>query len=148
LMAAGVTFSAAIVRSPLFSRSSSSTTMTIRSLRVICMHIIGERLNRPQIPAMVSGNSSAFESAFAVSAEAKRKVRNGISAHDRSTTTRAILDPNTHPDDLPRPGHMFRLRTRQGGVLARARRTEAVIELVRLPGLYPPGRHLRDYEPR
>jgi len=106
---------------------------------LICMPIVGERLDQLQIPAMVSENTSPFETAFAVSVEAKHKVSTGISAHDRAATIKAILDPNARPDDLARPGHMFPLRAREGGVLTRAGQTEAAVDLARLAGLYPAG---------
>ena len=106
---------------------------------LICMPIVGERLDQLQVPAMVSENTSPFETAFAVSVEAKHKVSTGISAHDRAATIKAILDPDTQPDDLARPGHMFPLRAREGGVLTRAGQTEAAVDLARLAGLYPAG---------
>lgn len=106
---------------------------------LICMPIVAERLDQLQIPAMVSENTSPFETAFAVSVEAKHRVSTGISAHDRAATIKAILDPNTRPDDLARPGHMFPLRAREGGVLTRAGQTEAAVDLARLAGLYPAG---------
>jgi len=106
---------------------------------LICMPIIGERLDQLQIPAMVAENTSPFETAFAVSVEAKHKVSTGISAHDRAATVKAILDPATRPEDLARPGHMFPLRAREGGVLTRAGQTEAAVDLARLAGLYPAG---------
>jgi 3,4-dihydroxy 2-butanone 4-phosphate synthase/GTP cyclohydrolase II len=106
---------------------------------LICLPIIGERLDQLKIPAMVSENTSAFETAFAVSVEAKREVSTGISARDRAVTIKTILDPNTRPEDLARPGHMFPLRAREGGVLTRAGQTEAAVDLARLAGLYPAG---------
>src|SRR5512139_471735 len=106
---------------------------------LICLPIIGERLDQLKIPAMVSENTSAFETAFAVSVEAKREVSTGISARDRAVTIKTILDPITRPDDLARPGHMFPLRAREGGVLTRAGQTEAAVDLARLAGLYPAG---------
>jgi 3,4-dihydroxy 2-butanone 4-phosphate synthase/GTP cyclohydrolase II len=106
---------------------------------LICMPIVGERLDQLQIPAMVSENTSPFETAFAISVEAKHRVSTGISAHDRAATIKVILDPNSRPDDLARPGHMFPLRAREGGVLTRAGQTEAAVDLARLAGLYPAG---------
>jgi len=106
---------------------------------LICMPVVGERLDQLQIPAMVSENTSPFETAFAVSVEAKHKVSTGISAYDRAATIKAILDPNTRPDDLSRPGHTFPLRAREGGVLTRAGQTEAAVDLARLAGKYPAG---------
>jgi 3,4-dihydroxy 2-butanone 4-phosphate synthase/GTP cyclohydrolase II len=106
---------------------------------LICVPIVSERLDQLQIPAMVSENTSPFETAFAVSVEAKHRVSTGISAHDRAATIKVILDPNSRPDDLARPGHMFPLRAREGGVLTRAGQTEAAVDLARLAGLYPAG---------
>ncbi|MEK7204802.1 MAG: 3,4-dihydroxy-2-butanone-4-phosphate synthase, partial [candidate division NC10 bacterium] len=106
---------------------------------LICVPIVSERLDQLQIPAMVSENTSPFETAFAVSVEAKHRVSTGISAHDRAATIKVILDPNSRPDDLARPGHMFPLRAREGGVLTRAGQTEAAVDLARLGGLYPAG---------
>ena len=88
---------------------------------------------------MVTENTSRFSTAFTVSVEAKRKVSTGISAYDRAETIKAMIDPTTKPDDLARPGHMFPLRAREGGVLVRAGHTEAVVDLARLAGLYPAG---------
>jgi len=113
--------------------------MAVHGRGLICMPIVGERLDQLQVPAMVSENTSPFETAFAVSVEAKHKVSTGISAHDRAATIKAILDPDTRPDDLARPGHMFPLRAREGGVLTRAGQTEAAVDLARLAGLYPAG---------
>jgi 3,4-dihydroxy 2-butanone 4-phosphate synthase/GTP cyclohydrolase II len=106
---------------------------------LICLPIVGERLDQLKIPAMVAENTSAFETAFAISVEAKREVSTGISAYDRAVTVKTILDPNTRPEDLARPGHMFPLRAREGGVLTRAGQTEAAVDLARLAGLYPAG---------
>jgi 3,4-dihydroxy 2-butanone 4-phosphate synthase/GTP cyclohydrolase II len=106
---------------------------------LICLPIISARLDQLQIPAMVSENTSAFETAFAISVEAKHKVSTGISARDRATTVKTLLHPDTRPEDLARPGHMFPLRAREGGVLTRAGQTEAAVDLARLAGLYPAG---------
>ncbi len=106
---------------------------------LICLPIIGERLDELRLPQMVQDNTSAHGTAFTVSVEARRDVTTGISAYDRATTIKAILDPKTKPDDLARPGHMFPLRARDGGVLVRAGHTEAAVDLARLAGLYPAG---------
>ena len=104
---------------------------------LICLSIIGKRLDELNIPLMAQQNTSKFESPFAVSIDAKYGVTTGISAYDRATTVKAVLDPNTKPEDLARPGHMFPLRAREGGVLVRAGHTEASVDLARLAGLYP-----------
>jgi 3,4-dihydroxy 2-butanone 4-phosphate synthase/GTP cyclohydrolase II len=106
---------------------------------LICMPIIGERLDGLKIPLMVGENTSKFTTAFTVSVEAKHRTTTGISAADRAETVKAIIDPATKPDDLARPGHMFPLRAREGGVLARAGQTEAIVDLAKLAGLYPAG---------
>jgi len=113
--------------------------MAIHGRGLICMPIVGERLDELRIPLMVSDNTSPHETAFTVSVEAKRKVTTGISAFDRATTIKTILDPATKPEDLTRPGHVFPLRAREGGVLTRAGQTEAAVDLARLAGLYPAG---------
>jgi 3,4-dihydroxy 2-butanone 4-phosphate synthase / GTP cyclohydrolase II len=113
--------------------------MAMHGRGLICLPIVGDRLDQLQIPAMVTENTSAFETAFAVSIEAKRHVSTGISAHDRAATVKALLHPDTRPEDLARPGHMFPLRARAGGVLTRAGQTEAAVDLARLAGLYPAG---------
>jgi len=106
---------------------------------LICMPIIGERLDELKIPLMVGENTSKHGTAFTVSVEAKKGVATGISAADRATTIKTILDPATTPDDLVYPGHTFPLRAKSGGVLERAGHTEAAVDLARLAGLYPAG---------
>lgn len=106
---------------------------------LICMPIIGQRLDELKIPLMVQDNTAKFCTAFTVSVEAKHKTSSGISAYDRAATIKAILDPNTKPEDLARPGHIFPIRAREGGVLVRAGHTEAIVDLARLAGLYPAG---------
>ena len=106
---------------------------------LICLPMTGERLDELDIPMMVTKNTSKFETAFAVAIEAKQDTSTGISASDRAATVRAAVDPTTKPSDLARPGHMFPLRARGGGVLVRAGQTEAAVDLARLAGLYPAG---------
>ena len=106
---------------------------------LICVSMTPERLDELEIPLMVSQNSSRFETAFCVSIEAKGQTSTGISASDRAATVRAALDPATRPSDLARPGHMFPLRSRTGGVMVRAGQTEAAVDLARIAGLYPAG---------
>ena len=106
---------------------------------LICLPIIGKRLDELKIPLMVQDNTSRFCTAFTVSIEAKHRVSTGISAADRAETIKAVLSPNTKPEDLVRPGHMFPLQAKEGGVLGRAGHTEAIVDLARLAGLYPAG---------
>jgi len=113
--------------------------MTKHARGLICLPIVGQRLDELAIPPMVQENTSKFSTAFAVSIEAKHKTSSGISASDRAVTIRTVLDSNTRPEDLARPGHMFPLRARDGGVLVRAGHTEAIVDLAKLAGLYPAG---------
>jgi 3,4-dihydroxy 2-butanone 4-phosphate synthase / GTP cyclohydrolase II len=106
---------------------------------LICMPMTEERLEELDIPLMVRDNTSPYNTAFCVSIEARRNVSTGISAADRAHTVRVAIDPATRPADLTRPGHMFPLRARKGGVLKRAGQTEAAVDLARLASLYPAG---------
>jgi 3,4-dihydroxy 2-butanone 4-phosphate synthase/GTP cyclohydrolase II len=106
---------------------------------VVCMPLEGTRLDELQLPMMVAENTTAYRTAFTVSVDAKRGTTTGISAADRATTVHALIDPETRPDDLARPGHIFPLRYREGGVLKRAGHTEAAVDLARLAGLSPAG---------
>lgn len=107
---------------------------------LICMPITEQRLNQLNIPMMVGENTARHGTAFTVSVDAKiRGVTTGISAHDRAETIKTIIDPATKPEDLGRPGHIFPIRAREGGVLVRAGHTEATVDLARLVGMYPAG---------
>ncbi|MFC1961460.1 bifunctional 3,4-dihydroxy-2-butanone-4-phosphate synthase/GTP cyclohydrolase II [Chloroflexota bacterium] len=113
--------------------------MTIHGRGLICLPVKGERLDELNIPLMVTENTSRFTTAFTVSVEAKHKTSTGISAEDRAETVKAIINPATRPEDIVRPGHMFPLRAKEGGVLARAGHTEAIVDMARLASLYPAG---------
>jgi 3,4-dihydroxy 2-butanone 4-phosphate synthase/GTP cyclohydrolase II len=106
---------------------------------LICLSITEEKANSLQLPPMVHDNSSAFGTAFTVSIEARRGVSTGISAHDRSTTIRTAIAKNARPEDLVRPGHVFPLIARKGGVLVRTGQTEGSVDLARLAGCIPAG---------
>jgi len=106
---------------------------------LICLPISKQRLEELRIPLMVQDNTSRHSTAFTVSIEAKHKVTTGISASDRAQTIKTVLDPNTKPDDLARPGHVFPLQARDGGILVRSGHTEAIVDLAKLAGLYPAG---------
>jgi 3,4-dihydroxy 2-butanone 4-phosphate synthase / GTP cyclohydrolase II len=106
---------------------------------LICMPMTAERLVELDIPQMVEQNTARFDTAFCVAIEAKGVTSSGISAGDRAATVLAAIDPRTRPSDLARPGHMFPLRARPGGVLVRAGQTEAAVDLARIAGLYPAG---------
>jgi 3,4-dihydroxy 2-butanone 4-phosphate synthase/GTP cyclohydrolase II len=113
--------------------------MATHARGLICMPLTGERLDQLEIPLMVGKNTTPFETAFTVPIDAKAGVTTGISAADRAATILAAIDPKTTATDLARPGHMFPLRAREGGVLVRAGQTEAAVDLARLAGLYPAG---------
>jgi len=106
---------------------------------LICVPMEGQRLDELEIPLMVTQNTTRFDTAFCVSIEARHRTSTGISASDRSNTVLAAIDPKTKPADLLRPGHMFPLKAREGGVLVRAGQTEAAVDLARIAGLYPAG---------
>jgi 3,4-dihydroxy 2-butanone 4-phosphate synthase / GTP cyclohydrolase II len=106
---------------------------------LICLAMTGARLDELQIPLMVGHNTAKFGTAFTVSIEARHGVTTGISAADRATTILTAVDARSTPADLVRPGHVFPLRARSGGVLARAGQTEAAVDLARLAGLSPAG---------
>ncbi len=108
---------------------------------LICLAMEGERLDALDLPLMVDRNTDSNQTAFTVSVDAgpERGVSTGISAEDRARTIQVAIHPDTRPGDLRRPGHIFPLRARQGGVLQRAGHTEAAVDLARLAGLYPAG---------
>jgi 3,4-dihydroxy 2-butanone 4-phosphate synthase/GTP cyclohydrolase II len=106
---------------------------------VICMPVEGNRLDELRIPLMVADNTESQRTAFTVSVDARHGTTTGISAADRCTTVHTVLDDASRPEDLSRPGHIFPLRYRDGGVLKRAGHTEAAVDLARLSGLRPAG---------
>ncbi len=106
---------------------------------LICAALEGETLDRLQIPLMVRDNTSPFETAFCISVEARHGTSTGISAQDRARTIRALIAPESKASDFVKPGHVFPLRARPGGVLARTGQTEASVDLARMAGLHPSG---------
>jgi len=113
--------------------------MTKYGRGLICVAMTPERLRELDLHPMVTENTAHMGTQFTVSVDARYGTTTGISAYDRATTIRALVDPRTRPEDLARPGHIFPLRAREGGVLNRAGHTEAVVDLCRLAGLYPAG---------
>ncbi len=106
---------------------------------VICVPLLPERADQLELPLMVTANTESQRTAFTVSVDARHGTTTGISAEDRAATIQALIDPRTRPSDLNRPGHIFPLRYRPGGVLKRQGHTEATVDLVQLAGLYPAG---------
>jgi 3,4-dihydroxy 2-butanone 4-phosphate synthase/GTP cyclohydrolase II len=106
---------------------------------LICLSLTPERVEQLQLPMMTTDNTSSFGTAFTISIEAKKGVTTGISAADRAATIKTAINPKSVPEDLARPGHVFPLRARTGGVLQRAGQTEGSVDLARLAGLYPAG---------
>ncbi len=113
--------------------------MTKHGRGLVCLALEGKRLDELQIPSMVERNTAKMETAFSVSIDAIHGTTTGISAQDRAQTILTVLNKNTNPEDLARPGHIFPLRAKTGGVLKRAGHTEAVIDLTHFAGLYPAG---------
>ena len=115
--------------------------MTLHGRGLICLALTGERCDQLGLPQMAERNTEEFSTAFTVSVDAERRfgVTTGISAGDRSTTIHVAINPATVPQDLRRPGHIFPLRARPGGVLQRVGQTEASVDLARLAGLIPAG---------
>ena len=113
--------------------------MAMHGRGLICLSLTSERVEQLQLPMMTNDNTSSFGTAFTISIEAKKGVTTGISAADRATTIKAAINPKARPEDLARPGHVFPLRARPGGVLQRAGQTEGSVDLARLAGLFPAG---------
>lgn len=113
--------------------------MAIHGRGLICMSMEGEDLDRLRLEPMVEDNTSIHHTSFTVSVDAVQDTTTGISAHDRAKTVQVLVDPESRPGDLARPGHIFPLRAEPGGVLSRAGHTEAVVDLARLAGLRPAG---------
>jgi 3,4-dihydroxy 2-butanone 4-phosphate synthase/GTP cyclohydrolase II len=106
---------------------------------LICLSLMGTRVDQLGLPLMASTNSSRHETAFTVSIEAREGISTGISAHDRAHTIAVAIDASRGPQDIATPGHVFPLRARDGGVLVRAGHTEAAVDIARLAGLNPSG---------
>jgi 3,4-dihydroxy 2-butanone 4-phosphate synthase/GTP cyclohydrolase II len=122
-----------------FATPSAINFMATHARGLVCLALTAERCERLGLEMMVSDNESPYGTAFTVSIEARDGVRTGISVHDRARTIQVAIDPRSEASDLVRPGHVFPLRARPGGVLERTGQTEAAVDLTRLAGLYPAG---------
>lgn len=127
----------------IFAAESMTTAQMALMIRacsgIVCLCLTPERTRQLALPMMVETNSSQFQTAFTVTIEAAQGVTTGVSAQDRLTTIRAAIADQAQPQDLHRPGHVFPLRARDGGVLTRRGHTEATVDLMRLSGLKPYG---------
>src|SRR3954449_8394755 len=113
--------------------------MAMHGRGLICVPISNERAEQLGLQRMVAQNREMYRTDFTVSVDAAHGVTTGISAHDRAATIQTIANPASTPDDLVQPGHIFPLRAKDGGVLRRARHTEAAVDLARMAGLQPAG---------
>ncbi|MCL2923167.1 MAG: bifunctional 3,4-dihydroxy-2-butanone-4-phosphate synthase RibB/GTP cyclohydrolase II RibA [Trichodesmium sp. MAG_R04] len=130
-----------IICAAQFATPNMINFMAVEARGLICLALTGDRLDQLDIPLMVTKNTDSNQTAFTVSIDASPElgVSTGISAEDRARTIQAVINLTTKPEDLHRPGHVFPIRAREGGVLKRAGHTEAAIDLARLAGLYPAG---------
>src|SRR6266446_8261968 len=122
-----------------FATPEAVNFMTKEARGLICLCLTQDRCDELGLRQMTDRNETPYGTAFTVSVEAREGVTTGISAPDRSRTIQVAVDPEAKPDDLVQPGHVFPLRARAGGVLARAGQTEAAVDLARLAGLIPAG---------
>ena len=122
-----------------FATPEAVNFMTKEARGLICLCLTEDRCDQLGLRQMTERNETPYGTAFTVSVEAREGVTTGISAPDRSRTIQVAVDPDAKPDDLVQPGHVFPLRAREGGVLARAGQTEAAVDLARLAGLIPAG---------
>jgi 3,4-dihydroxy 2-butanone 4-phosphate synthase/GTP cyclohydrolase II len=130
-----------LISAAQFATPDMINFMAVEARGLICLALTGERLDALDLPLMVTKNTDSNQTAFTVSIDAAPHlgVSTGISAEDRARTIQVALNPATQPGDLRRPGHIFPIRAREGGVLKRAGHTEAAVDLPRLAGLYPAG---------
>ena len=113
--------------------------MATQARGLICVPMMAARLRELQLGLMVQENTARLTTAFTVSVDAVKDVSTGISVYDRAATVKSLIDPETKPEDLARPGHIFPLKYCEGGVLVRAGQTEAIVDLARIAGKYPAG---------
>lgn len=125
---------------PAESVTVSQMAMLIRECSgIVCLCLTEEKIHSLDLPMMVEKNTSGFQTAFTVSIEAAKGVTTGVSASDRVTTVKAAIADNAEPSDLRRPGHIFPLKARSGGVIERPGHTEGTIDLMKIAGLKPAG---------
>ena len=128
-----------LVCSAQHAAADSVNFMAKHGRGLICVALEGGRMDELNLHPMINNSNTPFNTAWAISVDAAKGITTGISAHDRAFTIKVMIDNNACPDDLARPGHIFPLRSKDGGVLVRAGHTEASVDLARLSGLYPAG---------
>jgi len=128
-----------LVCSAQHATADSINFMAKHGRGLICVALEGSRMDELNLHPMINNSNTPFNTAWAISVDAAKGITTGISAHDRAFTIKVMIDNNACPDDLARPGHIFPLRSKDGGVLVRAGHTEASVDLSRLSGLYPAG---------
>ncbi len=128
-----------LVMAATFVSPEHITFMAKYGRGIICVPMEGRALDALALHPMVSPSEDPMKTAWTISVDARRGVTTGISAHDRAHTMQVLLNPKTTPNDLTRPGHVFPLRAKDGGVLRRAGHTEAAMDLARLAGVFPAG---------
>ncbi len=122
-----------------FATPENIAFMVQHTSGIICISMMEEQLEALRLPQMVAHNTESHQTAFTISVDAAQGTTTGISASDRAATIKTLIDPNSKPEDLRRPGHIFPLRYREGGVLKRSGHTEAAVDLARMAGLTPAG---------
>jgi 3,4-dihydroxy 2-butanone 4-phosphate synthase/GTP cyclohydrolase II len=128
-----------LVMAATFATPEHVNFMAKHGRGIVCVPMAGEQLDALGLHQMVSLSEDPMKTAWTISVDSRRGVSTGISAHDRAHTIQVLINPKTGPQDLARPGHVFPLRAKEGGVLRRAGHTEAAVDLARLAGLYPAG---------
>jgi len=128
-----------LVMAASFANAEAINFMAKYGRGLICVPLEGERMDELNLHPMIRDAKTPFDTAWAVSADATTGITTGISAHDRAYTIGTMIDPQAKPEDLVRPGHLFPLRAKEGGVLVRAGHTEASVDLAKLAGVYPAG---------
>ena len=126
-----------LVFAALFANWQKAEFMIRQGGGLVCVSMPKERLHQLNLPPVTAENTARFGTAFTVSVDIKKGTTTGISARERAATIQALVDPNTRPEDLARPGHIFPISSEEGGVLSRPGHTEAGVDLCRLAGLYP-----------
>jgi 3,4-dihydroxy 2-butanone 4-phosphate synthase/GTP cyclohydrolase II len=122
-----------------FASAETLAFMVRHTTGIVCVALPGDRIDALELPPMVTASSDRHQTAFTVTVDAVHGTTTGVSAADRAQTIKALIDPATRPDDLSRPGHMFPLRARDGGVRERRGHTEAAVDFATLAGLNPAG---------